>query len=93
MNTLEEARKEKELEQKLVTLELEMAELLKKADAEKMELTKQLEAVTKSKTDEDSAHKLAVDEMSKKLAESETRIRALQGHPDRWQIREIESRS
>ena len=85
----EEARKEKELEQKLVALEFEMAELAKKADAEKVELTKQLEAVTKSKDDEESAHKAVVEEMTKKLAEYEMQVKELEGHPDRWNFREL----
>ena len=68
----------KELEQKLAALETEKVELAKKAESEKAELTKQLETVSKSKTDEESAHKTAVEAMTAKIAEYETRIKELE---------------
>jgi hypothetical protein len=68
----------KELEQKLAALETEKVELAKKAESEKAELTKQLETVSKSKTDGESAHKTAVEAMTAKIAEYETRIKELE---------------
>ena len=68
----------KELEQKLAALETEKAELAKKAESEKAELTKQLETVSKSKDDGESAHKTAVEAMTAKIAEYETRIKELE---------------
>jgi hypothetical protein len=68
----------KELEQKLAALETEKVELAKKAESEKAELTKQLEAVSKSKDDGESAHKTAVEAMTAKIAEYETRIKELE---------------
>ncbi len=85
-------REERELEQRIAALETEKAELAKKADADKAELTKQLEAVSKSRADEVAAQKAILDETVKKLAEAEVKIRGLEGHPDRWQTREIEDR-
>ena len=80
--TQEQERREemetKELEQKLAALETEKVELAKKADADKAELTKQLETVSKTRADEDSAHKAASDELTKKLAEATARITELE---------------
>ena len=71
----------KELEQKLAALETEKVELAKKAESEKAELTKQLETVSKSKGDVESAHKLVIEEMTKKLAEATARITELEKTP------------
>ena len=80
----EEERKDmetKELEQKLAALEAEKVELVKKADTEKAELAKQLEAVSKSRVDEQAATKVANDELVKKLSEALARITELEKTP------------
>ncbi|MFH0777379.1 MAG: hypothetical protein V2A71_01985 [Candidatus Eisenbacteria bacterium] len=71
----------KELEQKLAAPETEKAELAKKADADKAELTKQLETVSKTRADEESAHKEAVKAMEAKITDYETRIKELEKTP------------
>jgi hypothetical protein len=71
----------KELEQKLAALETEKVELAKKADADKAELTKQLEAVSKTRADELAVQKATLDETVRKLAEAEAKITELGKKP------------
>jgi DNA repair exonuclease SbcCD ATPase subunit len=72
----------KELEEKLAALETEKVELTKKAGADMAELTKQLETVSKARGDEDVAHKEAIKAFEAKVADYETRIKALEKSPE-----------
>lgn len=67
-----------EMRRKLESLMAEKVELTRKADADKAELTRQLEDITRSRTDELATHKATLDEIVRKLEVAEARIKELE---------------